>query len=136
MRKIIIHPFIMALPLFCGCAALQRPLTDAAFGAGGAFLGDKFSGGNPAVIAGSAGAGVLLGEGIQAWKSSSEKTAYTNGYTQGRSDGVKGRYWNLQDQQRTQEGSASYRLIEVTIPEHWEDGVLLKPTKRIIRIQE
>jgi hypothetical protein len=136
MRKIIAFPFIVALPLLCGCAALQRPVTDAALGAGGAYLGDQLSGGNPAAIAGGAAGGVLLGEGIQAWTSHSQKSAYTDGYTQGRGDGVKQLYWNLQDQQRTKEGSESYRLIEVTIPEHWEDGVLVKPTKRIIRIQE
>ena len=57
-------------------------------------------------------------------------------YLRGRSDGVKQLYWNLQDQQRQKATGESYGLYEVTIPEHWEDGVLVKPTKRVIRIQE
>ena len=60
----------------------------------------------------------------------------TDDYLHGRSDGVKQLYWNLQDQQRTKSAAESYQLYEVTIPEHWENGVLVKPTKRILRIQE
>lgn len=136
MRNLIAFPSFLALSLLCGCAGLQRPFTDAALGAGGAFAGDKLSGGNPAAIAGGAAGGVLLGEGVHALTSRSEKTAYTDGFNQGRSDGVKRLYWNLQDQQRTKDSAGSFRLLEVDIPEHWEDGVLVKPTKRIIRIQE
>ena len=60
----------------------------------------------------------------------------TDDYLHGRSDGVKQLYWNLQDQQRTKSTAESYQLYEVTIPEHWENGVLVKPTKRVLRIQE
>ncbi len=60
----------------------------------------------------------------------------TDDYLRGRSDAVKGTYWNLQDQQRTKAASESYRLYELTIPEHSEDGVLVRPTKRVLRIQE
>ena len=42
----------------------MRPIDDAALGAGGAYLGDKLSHGNPvATVAGAAG-GVLLSEGL------------------------------------------------------------------------
>jgi hypothetical protein len=122
--------------VLCGCAGLQRPLTDAALGAGGGFLGDKLSGGNPAAIAGGAAGGVLLSEGFQALKTRSEKNAYTNGYTLGRSDGVKTLYWNLQQQQREHQNQAPVRLYDVTVPEHFEDGVLVQPVKRTIRIEE
>lgn len=57
-------------------------------------------------------------------------------YLRGRSDAIKSTYWRLQDQQRLQPDSESYRLYDVTIPEHWEDGVLVKPTRRTLRIQE
>ena len=60
----------------------------------------------------------------------------TDDYLHGRSDGVKQLYRNLQDQQRTKSAAESYQLYEVTIPEHWENGVLVKPTKRVLRIQE
>jgi len=135
MHKIILISFA-ALPLFCGCASLQRPVADAALGAGGGYLGDKLSGGNPAAIAGGAAGGVLLSEGVQAWKSHEQRQAYTNGYTLGRSDGIKQLYWNLQQQQREGQVPAPVRLYEVTIPEHYEDGVLVQPATRILRIQE
>ncbi len=134
MRKFFIA--LASLPLLCGCAGLQRPLSDATLGAGGAYLGNKLSGGNPLATAGGAAGGVLLSEGFQAWKTSSEKKAYTDGYTEGRANGVKQLYWNLQDQQRGKAEAESYRLYEITIPEHWEDGVLVKPSTRIIRIQQ
>ena len=60
----------------------------------------------------------------------------TDDYIRGRSDGVKQVYWNLQDHQRTKAAPESYRLYEVTIPEHWEDGVLVAPAQRVLRIQE
>ncbi|PWU19875.1 MAG: hypothetical protein C5B50_05445 [Verrucomicrobia bacterium] len=135
MRKII-NLSIVALTLLCGCSGLQRPVADAALGAGGAYLGDKLSGGNPVAIAGGAAGGVLLSEGFQALKTSSEKRAYTNGYTLGRSDGVKQLYWNLQQQQRERPDATSVRQYQVTIPEHYEDGVLVQPATRILRIQE
>ena len=127
---------LLALPLLAGCSNLGRPLTDAALGAGGAYLGHALSDGNPAAIAGGAAGGVLLGEGLHAWKSNQEKKAYGSGYTLGRSDGVKQLYWNLQDQQRADPQEERFRLYEVTIPEHLEDGVLVQPTRRVIRIQE
>lgn len=127
---------LLALPLLAGCAQLARPLTGAALGGGGAYLGHALSDGNPAAIAGGAAGGVLLSEGFHAWKSGQERKAYTNGYTLGRSDGVKQLYWNLQQQQCAQPGEDRFSLYEVTVPEHWEDGALVKPTKRLIRIQE
>ena len=127
---------LAALPIICGCAGLQRPLTDTALAAGGAYAGHKLSDGNPLATAGGAGAGVMLGEGFNAWKMSSEKKAYNEGFVLGRATGVKSLYWNLQDQQRTKAAADSFRLYEVTIPEHWEDGTLVKPTTRVLRIQE
>lgn len=127
---------LMVVPLLASCAQLGRPLTDAALGAGGAYAGYALSDGNPAAIAGGAAGGVLLGEGIHAWKKGQEKKAYGTGYVQGRSDGVKQLYWNLQEQQSAEPEEERVRLYEVTIPEHTEDGALVKPTKRLIRIQE
>jgi hypothetical protein len=62
--------------------------------------------------------------------------AYTNGYTLGRADGIKQIYWNLQDRQRDQQQSPSFKRYEVTIPEHWEDDILVQPAKRTLRIDE
>ena len=62
--------------------------------------------------------------------------AYAEGYTAGRSNGIKQIYRNLQDQQREAPERDGVRLYEVDIPEHSENGVLLKPAKRVIAIQE
>jgi hypothetical protein len=134
MRKLVFS--LAALPLFCGCAGLQRPFSDAALGAGGAYIANELSDGNPLATAGGAAGGVLLSEGAHAWKAHSDKKAFEEGYTVGRSDGIKKIYWSLQDQQRSSATGESYQVIEVTIPEHWENGVLVKQTKRLIRIME
>jgi len=127
---------IAVLPLFCGCADLERPLSDAAFGAGGAYAGYSLSDGNPIATAGGAAGGVLLSEGANALYSRSQKKAYNDGYIQGSGNTVRQLYWKLQDQQQIKPDQESYRLYQVTIPEHYENGVLVKPTTRIIRIQE
>jgi len=135
MKKIIMP--LAALPFLCGCAGLERPLSDVASGAGGAYLGNRVSGGDPIATAGGAGGGVLLSEGVHALNSRNQKKAYNDGYSHGAGDTVRQLYWKLQDQQRTKSDPESYRLYEVLIPEHLdEDGVLLKPTTRVIRIQE
>lgn len=127
---------LAALPLLCGCAGLQRPLTDAALGGGGAYLGHTLSHGNPLATAGGAAGGVLLGEGVQALKSRGEKNAYGQGYAQGRNDGIKQLYWQLQDRQRERPPLDAFKRYDVTIPEHWEDGVFVQPTRRVLRINE
>lgn len=57
-------------------------------------------------------------------------------YQKGRSDGVKTLYWNLQDNQRTRQPEERYGSYEVVVPEHWENGVLVQPSRRVLRIQE
>lgn len=94
------NPLYLILPLLTGCAQLQRPLTDAALGAGGAWAGYELSDGNPAAAAAGAAGGVLLGEGFHAWRSKSEQKAYQRGFQKGRSDGVKQLYFNLRAQHR------------------------------------
>ena len=49
--------------LFAGCAA-TRPISDVAFGAGGAYLGHELSGGDPLATAAGAAGGVILSEGL------------------------------------------------------------------------
>ena len=129
MRNVIVLAFLSLI--LSGCARIGRPLTDASLGAGGALLGHELSDGNPLATAGGAAAGVLLGEGIHAWKNRNEQRAYTRGFEKGRSDGVKQLYWNLQDLQRNPTGPA--REFEVVVPEHRDGGVLFKETKQTVR---
>lgn len=130
------HLSLLLLPLLAGCSHVGRPLTDAAAGAGGAYLGHRLSDGDPWATVGGAAGGVLLSEGLQAIHSAQERKAFTTGYQLGRSDGVKELYWNLQEQQRARETEASHRLLEIPQPARVEGEVLLEPSTRTLRIQE
>lgn len=136
MKHSVTLLILFLVPLLAACARWERPLSSAAMGAGGGYLGHELSDGDPAITAASAAGGVALSEGFHALKRKREREAYLDGYTRGRGDSVKSLYWQLVDGQRTQESATSHRLIPVTIPEHVEDGVLVKPSTRILRIQE
>ena len=127
---------VVVAGLFAGCAAM-RPIDDAALGAGGAYLGDKLSHGNPvATVAGAAG-GVLLSEGLHYATTKQADKAFANGYEKGKSDAVKQQYWlyvSMQHQQRGQDGSV--RLYPVQLPEQRIDGVTFKPSTKYLRIEE
>jgi hypothetical protein len=122
---------LLVLFLLSGCAQLARPLTGAALAAGGALAGHKLSNGDPLATTGGAAAGVLVSEGIHAWKNRCEQRAYTQGFQKGRSDGVKQLYWNLQAEQRNPPGPA--RAFEVRVPAHRDGDVLFDETKQTIR---
>ena len=100
MKKIISLPLLLVLCLLTGCAGMERPLTDAALGAGGGVLASELSDGNPAVTAIGTVSGIAVGEGIHAMKTRSERKSFSDGYRRGRADGIKAIYWNLVDQQR------------------------------------
>jgi hypothetical protein len=127
---------IFLIPIFGACARWQRPLSAAAAAAGAGYIGHELSDGDPAITAAAAAGGALLSEGAHAWKRRGERKAYVEGYTRGRSDGAKSLYRQLVDQQRTQPPGGPTRLIPVTLPERTEDGAVLKPSTRILRIQE
>lgn len=93
-------PLLAALGLLTGCAGMERPLTDAALGAGGGYLASELSDGNPAITAAGAVGGVALGEGIHALRTRAQRKSFADGYTRGRADGIKAVYWNLVEQQR------------------------------------
>ena len=82
----------LVVALFTGCAA-TRPIGDAAFGAGGAYLGHELANGDPIATAAGAVGGVLLSERLRyAARKQSEK-AYAAGYDKGKSDAGKQQYW-------------------------------------------
>ena len=122
--------------LLSGCSAL-RPIDDAALGAGGAYLGNELSHGNPiATVAGAAG-GVLASEGLHYAAKTQADKAFANGYDKGKSDAVKQQYWlyvSMQHQQYGQNGSV--RLYPVQLPEQRIDGVTFQPSIKYLRIEE
>ena len=142
MKKTLTHLSIKTLlcaavvGLFSGCTAL-RPIDDAALGAGGAYLGNELSHGNPVATVGGAAGGVLISEGLHYAAKTQADKAYANGYDKGKSDAVKQQYWlyvSMQQQQRTQVGSV--RLYPVQLSEQHIDGVTFQPSTKLLRIEE
>jgi hypothetical protein len=122
--------------LFAGCSAM-RPIDDAALGAGGAYLGNSLSHGNPAATVAGAAGGVLVSEGLHYAAKTQADKAYANGYDKGKSDAVKQQYWlyvSLQHQQQNDAGSV--RLYPVQLPEQRIDGVTFQPSTKYLRIEE
>ena len=122
--------------LFSGCSAL-RPIDDAALGAGGAYLGNKLSHGNPIATVGGAAGGVLISEGLHYAAKTQTDKAFANGYDKGKSDAVKQQYWlyvSMQHQQSGQDGNI--RLYPVQLPEQRIDGVTFQPSTKLLRIEE
>jgi len=131
--------FLSASILFSGCAGTTRVLTDTAAAGVGAFAGNKLSHGNPLITAGGAGAGVLLGETLNYANDNHAKKAYAEGFDKGRSDAVKQQYWVMVNQQKAGEGNGidqKISLYEIPVPEQKIDGVILKPTTKVLRIEE
>jgi hypothetical protein len=98
MNKFIL--FVLSAPLLAGCSGLQHGLIDAAAGAGGGFLANQLSHGNPLITAAGSGGGVLLAEGGQALATNSQQKAFKQGVETGRAQAAKEYYWELQDRQR------------------------------------
>ena len=122
--------------LFAGCAA-TRPISDVALGAGGAYLGNKLSNGDPLATAVGAAGGVIVSEGLHfAAKKQSDK-AYAAGYDKGQSDAVKQQqYWLYVAMQKQRNQVANVRLYPVQLPEQRIDGVTFQPSTKLLRIEE
>src|SRR6266540_3772526 len=78
--------------LFAGCAA-TRPISDVAFGAGGAYLGHEISNGDPLVTAAGAAGGVVVSEALHYGAKKQADKAFATGYEKGKSDAVKQQHW-------------------------------------------
>jgi len=138
MKKSYIQFILLAcvVSLFTGCAAVTRPVTDVALGAGGAAIGGVLSKGNPLAIVGGAASGVLLGEGLHYANSKQNDQSYQTGYDKGRSDAVKQQYWIFVAMQQAKAGDdGRVRLYPVHLPEQVIDGVIFKPTTQLLRIE-
>ena len=121
--------------LFSGCSAL-RPIDDAALGAGGTYLGNELSHGNPiATVAGAAG-GVLASEGLHYAAKTQADKAFANGYDKGKSDAVKQQYWLYVSMQHQRNHDSGVRLYPVQLPEQRIDGVTFQPSTKYLRIEE
>lgn len=136
----LIHLLIPALALaLTGCAGTTRVVTDTLAAAVGGATGNALSKGNPLITAAGAAGGVLVGEIANHAANRGAEKARAEGYEQGRSDAVKQQYWVQVKQQRADAGEGeteNVSLFEIPVPERTVDGAILKPTTRVLRIEE
>ena len=132
---------LVAGTMLAGCAGVSptRVVGDTVAAAGGAFIGNKLSNGNPLITTAAAGGGVLLSETLQAQSNASSRKSYDAGYDKARSDSAKQQFQVLNDRQRfgpQGDDRMHVRSVEVPLPEREENGVILAPSTATIRIQE
>jgi hypothetical protein len=132
---------LLVSAMLSGCAGVSptRIIGNTVAAAGGAFIGNKLSNGNPVITTAAAGGGVLLSETLQAQSNASSRKSYDAGYDKARSDSAKQQYQVLNDRQRfgpQGDDRMHVRSVEVPLPERQENGVILAPTTATIRIQE
>ena len=123
----------------CAGVSPTRIIGNTVAAAGGAFIGNKLSNGNPLITTAAAGGGVLLSESLQAQSNASSRKSYDAGYDKARSDSAKQQYQVLNDRQRLGpqlDDRTNVRLLEVPLPERQENGVILAPSTATLRIQE
>ena len=130
--------FLVVISL-TGCTASQlRTGGDVAGAAGGGIIANKLSHGNPWITAAGAGGGALIadvaGSQIEHAQDSAEKT----GYQRGQSDATKQLYWAQQALQKRQDGEdqGQVSLYDIPLPETTEQGAILAPRTRTLRIEE
>ena len=125
----------LVVGVFSGCAA-TRTISDTALGAGGAYLGNKLSNGDPLATAAGAAGGVIVSETLHyAAKKQSDK-AFAAGYDKGKSDAVKQQYWLYVSMQKQRNQVGGVRLYPVQLPEQRIDGVTFQPSTKLLRIEE
>jgi len=100
--------------LFAGCAA-TRPISDVAFGAGGAYLGHEISNGDPLITAAGAAGGVIVSETLHYASKKQAEKAFATGYDKGKSDAVKQQYWLYVSMQKQRNQVANVRLYPVAV---------------------
>ena len=126
---------VLVTGLFAGCAA-TRPISDAALGAGGAYLGHELSDGDPLATAAGAAGGVIVSETLHYAAKKQADKAYASGYDKGKSDAVKQQYWLYVSMQQRRNQVANVRLYPVQLPEQRIDGVTFQSSTKLLRIEE
>jgi hypothetical protein len=136
---LLLSLLVSAMLTSCAGVSPTRIIGNTVAAAGGAFIGNKLSNGNPLITTAAAGGGVLLSESLQAQSNATSRKSYDAGYDKARSDSAKQQYQVLNDRQRLGpqlDDRANVRLLEVPLPERQENGVILAPSTATIRIQE
>ena len=136
---LLLSILVSAMLTSCAGVSPTRIIGNTVAAAGGAFIGNKLSNGNPLITTAAAGGGVLLSESLQAQSNASSRKSYDAGYDKARSDSAKQQYQVLNDRQRLGpqlDDRTNVRLLEVPLPERQENGVILAPSTATLRIQE
>lgn len=97
---LLLSVFASAMLTSCAGVSPTRIISNTVGAAGGALIGQKFSGGDPLVTTASAGAGVLLSETLQAGSNASAQKSYDAWYDKACSDSAKQQFQSLNERQR------------------------------------
>jgi len=136
---LLLSLLVSAMLTSCAGVSPTRIIGNTVAAAGGAFIGNKLSNGNPLITTAAAGGGVLLSESLQAQSNASSRKSYDAGYDKARSDSAKQQYQVLNDRQQfgpQGDDRMHIRSVALPLPERQENGVILAPTTATIRIQE
>jgi len=136
---LLLSLLVSAMLTSCAGVSPTRIIGNTVAAAGGAFIGNKLSNGNPLITTAAAGGGVLLSESLQAQSNASSRKSYDAGYDKARSDSAKQQYQVLNDRQQfgpQGDDRMHIRSVALLLPERQENGLILEPTTATIRIQE
>src|ERR1700686_1483655 len=89
---LLLSLLVGAMLTSCAGVSPTRIIGNTVAAAGGAFIGNKLSNGNPLITTAAAGGGVLLSESLQAQSNASSRKSYDTGYDKARSDSAKQQY--------------------------------------------
>ncbi len=118
-----------------GCANPARSLTDVGGAAGGAYLGNRLSGGKAWGAAAGGAGGVALSEGAWYLAERARDQAFKAGVAKAKSDAAKEVYWSKQRDQRPT-ATPPVLLYPINLPEQEIDGVIYQPSTRVLRINQ
>ena len=130
---------LLAAISLTGCTASQfRTGGDVVGAAGGGLLANKLSHGNPYITAAGAGGGALLADVAGSQIEHAQNSAEKVGYQRGQSDATKQFYWAQQALQKRQDGEdqGQVSLYDIPLPETTEQGAILAPRTRTLRIED
>ena len=131
MKRILI---CLIIPMLTSCSTV-RNLGLAGLGA---YAGSEIDDGGLGGAVLGASSGVAAGALLDHFEDKSTRTAYVDGYAQGRSDEIKKLYWA---QQSLHQGSANRPQLkrsyyEIPVPAHTRDGVKIEAHTVVTEVVE
>mgnify|MGYP002635056479 CR=1 FL=1 len=119
---------LLLVSLLLPCLASCSMVRNLGLAGMGAYAGSELDEGGAGGAMLGAAAGVATGALLDHWEDKQTRTAYVDGYQQGRSDEVKRLYWAQQSLHQQQEAQPALKrsYYEIPVPAHIKDGVKIE----------